>query len=212
MALNTPLQKTTDPTTNAVSISPHPYKDEKFLLSRPQTTLTVTSSPHKYKATGTIYLTTYRLAFVESGISKGAPPLIHNATNAEWASVDLPLFGLFGSNFNQPILGENSLKGKCYVVPENSGFPLTGPNPNPDISWRLTFNSGTCGSFLGAFFKVMDWVNRRKVEMKSEESNSQNDEDQQNQTKTLLKNIKPSMAKDIKDAFIDPNDPSAIYL
>ena len=236
MALNSPLQKKIDPAspTNAITVSPHPFRDERFLLSRPQTTLSVTDSQRKYKATGTIYLTTYRLAFVEAGVSKGSQPLIHNATGGEgaktlstdpvthshshshshthalaeeWASVDLPLFGLFDYSFVQPVFGENSLKGSCYVVPTNSGFAS-----QKKVTWRVAFNTGTCGSFLGAFYRVMHWVDGKKEEAKNEEEKNSSEEEEGGAAKAMMRNIDPNMAKEIKDAFVDPNDPSHIYI
>ncbi|GMH57438.1 hypothetical protein TrST_g9633 [Triparma strigata] len=209
MALNSPLQKKIDPAspTNAITVSPHPFRDERFLLSRPQTTLSVTDSQRKYKATGTIYLTTYRLAFVEAGVSKGSQPLIHNATGEEWASVDLPLFGLFDYSFVQPVFGENSLKGSCYVVPTNSGFAS-----QTKVTWRVAFNTGTCGGFLGAFYRVMHWVDGKKEEAKNEEEKNSSEEEEGGAAKAMMRNIDPNMAKEIKDAFVDPNDPSHIYI
>ena len=99
---------------------------------------------------------------------------------------DLPLSLISKESFEQPIFGSNYLYGFCK--------PLMNLLPGV-IRYKIWFTEGGCGTFVPAFFNVLG--NLRKNENKSPDSKFIN----------MVSN-----GTFAKSAYIDPNDPSILYV
>lgn len=97
---------------------------------------------------------------------------------------DLPLTTLSEEKFEQPIFGANYLRGKVQPI-ENGGLP--GP-----ASFRLTFREGGCGTFLYFFLRALREVRGGSL--------------------TLGSIAASGTLQTESAAFVDPNDPTTIYV
>ncbi len=109
-----------------------------------------------------------------------------NKKNSAFKAFDLPLSLISNEGFAQPIFGANYLHGTCK--------PLLNSLPG-DINFKIWFMSGGCGTFAPAYLKMVASCRRNKG--RGAEQSAYNFYQNQGQRKT---------------AYIDPNDPSVIYL
>mmetsp|Transcript_13234 Transcript_13234/g.15457 ORF Transcript_13234/g.15457 Transcript_13234/m.15457 type:complete len:185 (-) Transcript_13234:80-634(-) len=131
MALNIPLEQSSN--------IPLAIVGETFLVLRKDVECEITvSGMKKLKATGSVYLTTERLAFVSSN------PTVKDGF--AFYSFGLPLNTLRKESFNQPIFGCNNLSGTVSPYP-GSALPSS-------IDFKLFFKNG-CGRFLSLFFLAL---------------------------------------------------------
>jgi len=149
MALNIPLEQSSN--------IPLAIVGETFLVLRKDVECEITvSGMKKLKATGSVYLTTERLAFVSSN------PTVKDGF--AFYSFGLPLNTLSKESFNQPIFGCNNLSGmesiSCgnliYVLNTSVGTvsPYPGSALPSSIDFKLFFKNG-CGRFLSLFFLAL---------------------------------------------------------
>eukprot|EP00386_Alphamonas_edax_P005451 GDKI01017563.1.p1 GENE.GDKI01017563.1~~GDKI01017563.1.p1 ORF type:complete len:343 (-),score=84.63 GDKI01017563.1:160-1188(-) len=115
-------------------------------------------------------------------LKKGDP-----STHKEFTSFELPLRHMQNPKFQQPIFGANYLEGKIAPNME-AGNPITGT-----ATFYLTFNKGGCGTFLPMFFRLMGDIER---------AHAPNPQFMQQVSSGHLNNI----------AYVDPNDPSVLYI
>jgi len=108
------------------------------------------------------------------------------ACRQDFKSFEIPLPRLLSPKFNQPIFGANYLSGK--VQPVDEAGPCGGGLP----TWSLTFNSGGCGTFLPLFFQQM-------AELQ-----------EQAEQQSLATAAAEGRLNQV--AFVDPSDPSVLYL
>ena len=108
-----------------------------------------------------------------------------NHQNSAFKAFDLPLALTFNESFEQPIFGANHIKGTCKPL-----INLPG-----NVNFKIWFMSGGCGTFAPAYLKM---VYSMRV-------NRNRGIDQQ-----IQRNIESGNYG--KTAYIDPNDPSVIYL
>jgi WW domain-binding protein 2 len=101
-------------------------------------------------------------------------------------SFDLPLALISSEKFEQPIFGSNYIQAICK--------PLMNLLPG-EIKFKIWFTSGGCGTFIPAFFNVL--TNVRKNGNKGPDSK-------------LINQISSGVFA--KSCYMDPNDPSKIYL
>jgi len=101
-------------------------------------------------------------------------------------SFDIPLGLLKSEEFKQPIFGSNYITGVCK--------PLFNILPG-DTKFKLWFTEGGCGTFAPSFLNMVTSLRR----------NNNRGHDQK------LMNIIVS-GQYAKTAYIDPNDPSVIFL
>jgi hypothetical protein len=130
----------------------------------------------KLSGTGSIYLTTVRVCFVL------------DRPTATLAAFDIPLEGISGERFQQPIFGANYLQLSVAPVP---GRGLSSP-----AAVRLTFNQGGCNTFLRIFFGLMERVHAEYAARAS----------------LLAASSVQSFLQEVQAAYVDPSDPSVIYL
>lgn len=101
------------------------------------------------------------------------------------SGIDMPLVYIRNEKVEQPLFGANALSGRCFKVDPNGG--PQGELPPHDF--RLRFKSGGCGTFVNAFFSVIDGV--RSVEQGQQA---------------------PSSIFDPDAAYVDPNDPTTVHI
>ena len=106
-----------------------------------------------------------------------------NQKNTAFKAFDLPLALTYNESFEQPIFGANYIKGTCKPL-----LNLPG-----DVNFKIWFMEGGCGTFAPAYLKMVHSmrVNRR-----------------------IDQNMQRNIANGTfnKTAYVDPNDPSIIYL
>ncbi|KAG9401396.1 hypothetical protein AC1031_009255 [Aphanomyces cochlioides] len=95
---------------------------------------------------------------------------------------EIPLDNITADKFNQPIFGACNISGN--VVPVNQAAD-GGASP---IQWKVAFNNGGTGTFLAIFLKLME------------------------QKKKAGEVDETFVQKQQQKAFVDPNDPSIIYV
>mmetsp|Transcript_40653 Transcript_40653/g.71547 ORF Transcript_40653/g.71547 Transcript_40653/m.71547 type:complete len:219 (+) Transcript_40653:42-698(+) len=112
------------------------------------------------------------------------------SSRADFKSFEVPLKRWGNPKFEQPIFGANYLTG--LTEPEaDDGGPLSGGH----TSFSLTFNAGGCGTFLPLFFKLMTDVRQQMAQSAAAGVAQAAQEGRLNQV-----------------AFVDPSDPSVLYL
>lgn len=183
MALNPPLLPVYQP--NSVPF-PAPFAGEYICCSREQCHFKL-DGPRNYKFSGggTAFLTNYRLVFVAKKPAAG----IH--------AMEFPLVFIDRINVQQPILGANYLHGECK--PADSP-----PNTSEIIKWKLSFTNGGMGTFVRLVFAAVEYV---KV------MSRQQQQQQQQQPPPATPDLTPTKPPAfLETAFVDPNDPTKIYL
>jgi len=109
-----------------------------------------------------------------------------NKKNSAFKAFDLPLSLISNEGFAQPIFGANYIHGTCK--------PLLNSLPG-DINFKIWFMTGGCGTFAPAYLKMVASCKRNRG--RGAEQSVINSYQNAGQRKT---------------AYIDPNDPSVIYL
>eukprot|EP00922_Rhytidocystis_sp_ex-Travisia-forbesii_P066113 GHVS01098179.1.p1 GENE.GHVS01098179.1~~GHVS01098179.1.p1 ORF type:complete len:225 (-),score=25.65 GHVS01098179.1:172-846(-) len=105
----------------------------------------------------------------------------------DFTSFELPMHLISSPKFEQPIFGANYMKGKVDpLVGAENALPGT-------TTWHLTFNKGGCGTFLNLFFRLHLEATR-------------------NAGWTPTPDLTTQLAQGTGAAFVDPNDPSIVYL
>lgn len=110
---------------------------------------------------------------------------LNNKNNNALKAFDLPISLISEEAFKQPIFGANYLYGVCK--------PLLNSLPG-DITFKIWLMNGGCGTVAPAYLKIVK-TNRR----------NQNRLD--NKTRQEVQS-----GKFCKSAYVDPSDPSVIYL
>jgi hypothetical protein len=95
------------------------------------------------KAAGRLVLTTVRLVFVVT------------APGGELRAFDVPLQGITGEVFKQPVFGANRLEMDVAPVPGRGLDEVGSP-----VHVTLTFNEGGCNTLLKLYFRLLDTVRR----------------------------------------------------
>ena len=107
-----------------------------------------------------------------------------NKKNSAFKAFDLPLSLISNEGFAQPIFGANYIHGKCK--------PLLNSLPG-DINFKIWLMNGGCGTFAPAYLKMVASCKRNKG-------------------RGAEQSVVNSYQGGGKKAYIDPNDPSVIYL
>ena len=107
-------------------------------------------------------------------------------TSSKFRAFDIPISLTTNEGFKQPIFGANYLCGDCA--------PLMNILPG-NIHFKIWFMEGGCGTFVPAYLKMVASMRR----------NQNKRVDQQ-----VINAIQSGTYKSM--AYIDPNDPSVIYL
>jgi len=109
-----------------------------------------------------------------------------NKNNSAFKAFDLPLSLISDEGFAQPIFGANYIHGTCK--------PLLNSLPG-NISFKIWFMTGGCGTFAPAYLKMVSSCKRNRG---------------RGAEQSVINSYQNPGNK--KKAYIDPNDPSVIYL
>ncbi|GMH02642.1 hypothetical protein Nepgr_004481 [Nepenthes gracilis] len=170
---------------------PVPFVNELFVLARDGVEFEVDKIPGshggKVKAKGTIYLSNIRMVFV-------AKVPVGNLT-----SFDMPLLYVSGEKFNQPIFHCNNISGFVEpVVPENENRAIYSTH-----SFKILFKEGGCGTFVPLFFNLINGVRQYNQQFIPAAEPPRVDPLQAGQT---------PVEEMMRHAYVDPNDPTKIFL
>ncbi|MFQ6646640.1 hypothetical protein Gotur_018887 [Gossypium turneri] len=198
---------------------PIPFTNEMFVLVRHGVEFEVDKIPGsqggRVKAWGIIYLSNIRMVFVAS-----RP--VGNFFAFDMPLVFYPLFSVLGfvppvwlmlslfvrecrtwlyvhdEKFNQPIFHCNNISGQVEpVVPENEHRALYSTH-----SFKILFKEGGCGTFVPLFLNLIASV-RRYNQQVNHEPQPRVDPLQAAQT---------PVDEMMRHAYVDPNDPTKIFL
>lgn len=114
------------------------------------------------------------------------------ADSSGLAAVDIPLVYVRNDKFNQPIFGCNNLSGECWPVSDDGG-----PNGSrPPHKYALYFREGGVGTFLPLYGNFIALARAAEVDRRKQEELRSEDQ----------------TAQALKHAYVDPNDPTSLYL
>ncbi|GAB4829594.1 hypothetical protein Ancab_019262 [Ancistrocladus abbreviatus] len=171
---------------------PVPFVNELFILARDGVEFEVDKIPGagsdggKVKAKGTIYLSNIRMVFVA------------NSPVGNFFAFDMPQLYVHGEKFNQPIFHCNNIAGFVEpVVPENENRALYSTH-----SFKILFKEGGCGTFVPLFFNLLKSV-RQYNQRYAPTPEPRMDPLQASQT---------PVDEMMRHAYVDPNDPTKIFL
>lgn len=105
---------------------------------------------------------------------------------------DLPLVYITGDKLNQPIFGCNNLAGRVWPAAEGGG--PAGSLPPHD--WKILFKNGGIGTLYPLYYALAQRAKRGQGAPKE----------------VGLPEVQEEMAKMANTAFVDPNDPTTVYL
>ncbi|EPS68691.1 hypothetical protein M569_06075, partial [Genlisea aurea] len=174
--------------------TPVPFVYEMFVLARDGVEFEIDKIPGAQgghvKAKGTVYLSNIRIVFV-------AQKPVGN-----FYAFDMPLLYIHGEKFNQPIFHCNNIGGRVDpVVPENDHSALYSTH-----SFKILFKEGGCGTFIPLFFNLIASVRQY---------NRQVDGGSETTTRTRadpLQAAQTPVDEMMRHAYVDPNDPTKIFL
>lgn len=170
---------------------PVPFVSEMFVLARDGVEFEVDKIPGDHgghvKAKGVIYLSNIRLVFVAS------KPV------GNFFAFDMPLLYIHGEKFNQPIFHCNNISGQVEpVVPENEHRALYSTH-----TFKILFKEGGCGTFVPLFLNLISSVRQYNQQMQQAAAAPRVDPLQASQT---------PVDEMMRHAYVDPNDPTRIFL
>lgn len=170
---------------------PVPFENELFLLARPKIEFEADKIPDapggKVSVKGTIYLSNIRLVFV------AIKPV------GNFVAFDMPLLYVHEESFNQPIFFANNITAKVYpVIPDGDHRALYSPH-----SFKVIFKEGGCGTFVPLFLNLLKVA--RQFQQHTPHSNSRPYNDP-------FPTTPPPTTEILRQAYMDPNDPTKIYL
>lgn len=167
---------------------PVPFYGELSVLARDGVEFEVDKIPGsgKVKAKGTIYLSNVRMVFVAS------KPV------GNFYAFDMPLLYVHDEKFNQPIFHCNNISGLVEpVVPETENRALYSTH-----SFKILFKEGGCGTFIPLFFNLISTV-RQHHQQAAPVSEPRVDP---------LRAAQTPVDDMMRHAYVDPNDPTKIFL
>ncbi|PHT81092.1 hypothetical protein T459_14107 [Capsicum annuum] len=114
----------------------------------------------------------------------------------DFIAFDMPLLFVSGEKFKQPIFHCNNISGYVVpVVPDNENSALYSTH-----TFKILFKGGGCGTFVPLFFNLMASVRRAQ-----QQSGTEPQADPLQAAQTPVDEM-------IRHAYVDPNDPTKIYL
>ncbi|CAK0784918.1 hypothetical protein CVIRNUC_008123 [Coccomyxa viridis] len=172
---------------------PTPYAMEAICLSRQGIMLSidgVRTRDGRWSAKGTLYLTNMRIVFVAD----------QEEALSGLVAFELPLAYIYSDKFNQPIFGANNLSGNCWPAVQGGG-PAGTVAPH---KFMLYFREGGVGTFLHLYYRFLEHIHGAQ---QAPESNGH-----AAPSAPPAPGSAPSQEEMVSQAFVDPNDPSQIYL
>ncbi|KGN59776.1 uncharacterized protein LOC101208147 [Cucumis sativus] len=167
---------------------PVPFTNELFVLARDGVEFEIDKIPgansDRVKAKGTIYLSNVRMVFVS------------NKPDPVFTAFDMPLLYVRDEKFNQPIFFCNNISGLVEpVVPEDQHRALYSTH-----SFKILFKEGGCGTFVPLFFNLLSSVRQYNQHMNA------------GPRVDPLQAAQTPVDEMMRHAYVDPNDPTKIFL
>ncbi|GIL86766.1 hypothetical protein Vretimale_15646 [Volvox reticuliferus] len=168
-------------------LCPAPFPNEVFVLRRDRVQCElhgVQTRVKGWQVRGTLYLSNIRLVFV--ALSTDESGLL---------AFDFPLCYIRNDKLNQPIFGCNNLSGQVWPAVEHGG--PAGELPPHDF--KIYFKEGGIGTFYHLYYTLAERA--KKAFDEAQGRNRNNDANPPDYVTDL-----------VSRAFVDPHDPSTIYL
>ncbi|CAM8953601.1 hypothetical protein QQ045_018042 [Rhodiola kirilowii] len=168
---------------------PVAFYNEIFVLARDGVEFEVDKIPgcDRVKAKGTIYLSNIRMVFVAS------KPV------GNFYAFDMPLLYVHNEKFNQPIFHCNNISGFVEpVVPDNEHSALYSTH-----SFKILFKEGGTGTFVPLFLNLLNQLRQYNQHYRAGAEAPRVDP---------LEATAPPVEEMMRHAYVDPNDPTKIYL
>ncbi|KAL7586742.1 UPF0664 stress-induced protein C29B12.11c [Lactuca sativa] len=170
---------------------PVAFVNEMFVLIRDGVEFEVDKIPGAPggmgKAKGKIYLSNVRMVFVAD-----------KPTN-NFIAFDMPLLYVHGEKFNQPIFHCNNISGLVEpVVPDDQHRALYSTH-----TFKILFKEGGCGTFVPLFFNLIKSVRQY---------NQQFGGPTEPRAPDPLRAAQTPVDEMMRHAYVDPNDPTRIFL
>ncbi|KAK9070762.1 hypothetical protein SSX86_011164 [Deinandra increscens subsp. villosa] len=171
---------------------PVAFVNEMFVLIRDGVEFEVDKIPGAAggtaKAKGKIYLSNIRMVFVA------------DKPTENFTAFDMPLLYVHGEKFNQPIFHCNNISGLVEpVVPEGEHRALYSTH-----SFKILFKEGGCGTFVPLFFNLIKSVRQYNQQFGAAVA-ADPDPDPLRAAETPVDEM-------MRCAYVDPNDPTKIFL
>jgi len=172
--------------------TPVPFVDEMFVLRRDAVDFEVDKVTEargsKLSGRGTAYLSNYRIVFV---LSKPVDSI---------QAFDLPLVYVHEEKFNQPIFFCNNLAGKVHpVIPEGANRALYAPH-----FFKIMFKEGGTGTFIPLFMNLIKSIRAAQRMVEEVQPSAPPAEP--------LPAAPAPVDEMMRHAYIDPSDPTKLYL
>ncbi|KAF5944306.1 hypothetical protein HYC85_018383 [Camellia sinensis] len=169
---------------------PVPFVNEMFVLARDGVEYEVDKIPGanggKVKAKGTIFLSNIRMVFFA------------NKPVGNFIAFDMPLLHIHDEKFNQPIFLCNNISGLVEpVIPDDQHRALFSTH-----AFKILFKEGGCGTFVPLFFNLIKSVRQYSQQYASREE----------QRADPLQAAQTPVDEMMRHAYVDPNDPTRIFL
>jgi len=169
---------------------PVPFVNEMFVLARDGVEFEVDKIPGSdggnIRAKGIIYLSNIRMVFVAT------------KSVGSFTAFDMPLLHVHGEKFNQPIFFCNNISGFVEpVVPDNQHGAMYSTH-----RFKILFKEGGCGTFVPLFFNLINSVRQYNQQVGS---GTQPHLDPLRAAQTPVDEM-------MRHAYVDPNDPTRIFL
>lgn len=175
-----------NPNIDGVNGMPVPFQNEMFVLIRDGVEFQVDKIPAGDIGgiKGILYLSNVRMVFVA------------DKPTQTFLAFDMPLLYVHGEKFNQPIFHCNNISGLVEpVVPDDENRALYSTH-----SFKILFKEGGCGTFVPLFFNLIKSVrqyNQRFGEPRAADP---------------LRAAETPVDEMMRRAYVDPNDPTRIFL
>ncbi|OVA17315.1 hypothetical protein BVC80_1837g119 [Macleaya cordata] len=172
---------------------PVPFVNEMFVFARDGVEFEIDKIPGTHggnvKAKGTIYMSNIRMVFVA------------NKPVGSFIAFDMPLLYVREEKFNQPIFFCNNISGRVEpVVPEDQHRALYSTH-----SFKILFKEGGCGTFVPLFFNLIASVRQYSQHSTNFASEAASRMDPLQAAQTPVDEM-------MRSAYVDPNDPTRIFL
>eukprot|EP00270_Netrium_digitus_P009301 TRINITY_DN2829_c0_g2_i2.p1 TRINITY_DN2829_c0_g2~~TRINITY_DN2829_c0_g2_i2.p1 ORF type:complete len:220 (-),score=35.94 TRINITY_DN2829_c0_g2_i2:123-746(-) len=177
---------------------PVPFWNEAFVLCRQGIELQLEGFPlvpnGKWTSKGMLFLSNIRMVFVPSSPH---PPI---------SAFDMPLLFVEKEAFNQPIFACNNLSG--IVRPVAQGQVSASP-----YAFKILFKEGGVGTFLPLFFNILHMLrSMATTATPTAPVVSPASAPPAAQIANPLPEEAPPVEAVVRHAFVDPSDPSTLYL
>ncbi|GAX82994.1 hypothetical protein CEUSTIGMA_g10421.t1 [Chlamydomonas eustigma] len=189
MAANPALVQTPE------GLVPAPFPNESFLLKRDGIMLEldgVRTTNGKWNSKGSVFVSNIRLVFIAE-----------KADTSGLTGFDLPLVYIFKDSLVQPIFSCNNLKGELWPAVDGGG-PAGSLPPHKFIMY---FKEGGIGTFFPLYYTLAERAKR--VWSQNEPSGTPRPQQEPGWRDPNPSSFAESL---ISRAFVDPNDPSTLYL